>query len=186
MLFRSVAALSVGTLIAFGLLGSATKSEATSVFIDVASSSYDTDTGVQSDIVCSPPQTSTYDVPRFDLYWWILAANPYVVVADAAPPVFDENGYSSDVFGWISSSVRSTQQGPELYSVTDYCAQAALYDQGSDENSYQNQEDVYNATVPSWFVGLGIHMLMAAGALFWAWRRTSTPARKLAAGSRIA
>jgi hypothetical protein len=40
--------------------------------------------------------------------------------------------------------------------------------------------------VPSWFVGLAIHVLLGAGALAWAWRRSEVPARRLAAGSRIA
>ena len=181
-----VAALSVGTLITFTLLGSATRSEATSVFIDVASSSYDSDTGAQSDIVCAPPVTSTYQVPRFDLYWWVLAANPYVVVADSSPTASDESGYPADVFGWISYAVRSAQESPELHNVNDYCAQAALPNQGYNGDTTPDPRDVYDRTVPSWFVGLGIHLLMGAGALFWAWRRTSTPARRLPAGSRIA
>ena len=41
-------------------------------------------------------------------------------------------------------------------------------------------------TVPSWFVGLGIHLLLAAGALWWAIARTRTPARRLPRGTRIA
>ena len=182
-----VAALSIGTLIAFGLLGSATRSDAVYISTDIAASSYDTETGAQSDIVCSPPVTSTYPVARFDLYWWILAANPYVVVADSSPAAFDENGYTEELFGWISSAVRSAQEAPELYNVNDYCAQMQSPDEGSyDESSSTTPRDIYDRTVPSWYVGLGIHLLMGAGALFWAWLRTLTPARKLPAGSRIA
>jgi hypothetical protein len=87
-----VATLSLGTLIAFALIGTATQQEATSVNYQIVESTYDEQTGTQSDIVCSTAQTSTYNVPRFDYFWWILAANPYVVLADAAPSSFDDGG----------------------------------------------------------------------------------------------
>jgi ABC-type transport system involved in multi-copper enzyme maturation permease subunit len=188
-----VAALSLGTLIAFALLGTATQQQATSVSYQVLSSTFDEQTGKQSDIVCSTAQTSTYDVPRFDYFWWILAANPYVVVADAAPGTFNDDGYPSDLFGQIAVAVRSAQAAPELFSEYNDCEMAAT---GSyrDSGMYSGQayqpeptaQETYDASVPSWFVGLATHLLLGAGALAWAWRRTRTPAIKLPTGSRIA
>jgi hypothetical protein len=43
-----------------------------------------------------------------------------------------------------------------------------------------------SSTVPSWFVGLGLHLLLAAAILAGAWRALLTPARKLPRGSRVA
>ncbi|QYF72174.1 ABC transporter permease [Cryobacterium sp. PAMC25264] len=179
-----VALLSLGTLISFGLLGTATQSTRTSVDRTVVSSTYDDETGTQTDVVCSEPTTSTYQTPRFDYYWWILAANPYVVLADAAPGEFDARGNTVDMFGGIAVAVRSAQLPPELYSENNYCNPGAFT--VDDSSGYRSSQETYDSTVPSWFVGLGIHLLLGAGALLWAWRRTNTPARRLPTGSRIA
>jgi len=40
--------------------------------------------------------------------------------------------------------------------------------------------------VPSWFVGLGLHILLGAGLIVWGIARTRTPAHRLPRGSRIA
>ncbi|TFB91172.1 ABC transporter permease [Cryobacterium sp. TMT1-3] len=198
-----VAALSLGTLIAFALLGTATQQQATSVNYYVVSSTFDEATGRQSDIVCSTAETTTFDVARFDYYWWILAANPYVVVADAAPGTFNDDGYPTDLFGQIAVGVRSAQAPPELFTESNGCEEAAQssfndgrYTDGSfsDGGMYSGQtygtgptsQEIYDGAVPSWFIGLTMHLLLGAGALTWAWRRTRTPALHLSAGSRIA
>ena len=53
--------------------------------------------------------------------WWLLAANPYVVIADAAPGGGDE-----DVFSMIKLGVRSAQAGPQ--QPIDECWSARTYD----------------------------------------------------------
>jgi len=50
----------------------------------------------------------------------------------------------------------------------------------------ETPQDVYDRSVPSWFVGLTINALLGGAALFWAWRRTEVPARRLPSGSRVA
>ncbi|WP_353827165.1 ABC transporter permease [Agromyces sp. SYSU T0242] len=181
-----IAALSVGTLIAFGLGGASAQSEvrATNTYVDWAAVERD---GVPpgADAPCLPPETWTYEVPRFDHVWGVLAANPYVVVADAAPPVFDRNGTPTDLFTWIAVGVRQAQHAPELEEVFDECAGwtpsgAIVPDRA------ETPEELHRRSVPSWFVGLGIHVLLATGALAWAVRRTATPATRLPRGSRIA
>lgn len=179
-----VAALSVGTLIAFGLLGSVTTSTVKETYIGYEADEYDEATGAPIDPVCLDPEIRTYDQPRFDLYWGILAANPYVVIADAAPGGFDSNGSPTNLFSTMSSGVRSLQSPPELERVIDDCnggepGMTYLADQPT-------PEETHDAAVPSWFVGLGIHVLLAAGALWWACVRTRTPAKRLPKGSRIA
>ncbi|TFD57239.1 ABC transporter permease [Cryobacterium suzukii] len=184
--YLMVAALSLGTLIAFALLGTATQQEATSVSYQVVESIYDEQTGKQSDIVCSTPETSTYNVPRFDYFWWILSANPYVVVADAAPGSFDAGGHPTDLFGQIAVGVRSAQVPPELYTEYNGCQEAANGYADRQFDSGPTPQEIYDGAVPSWFIGLFIHLLLGAGALTWAWRRTRTPATHLPSGSRIA
>jgi len=45
---------------------------------------------------------------------------------------------------------------------------------------------VFERTVPSWFVGLLIHLVLASLAMWGAIARTRTPAGALPTGSRIA
>jgi hypothetical protein len=47
-------------------------------------------------------------------------------------------------------------------------------------------EEQIRGTVPSWFVGLGIQLVIAGGLFAGAWSRTRTPARRLPPGTRIA
>ena len=160
-----IAALSVGTLITFGLLGAATQSDTTYT--------YKSQTGTD----CSAINVSYSRVPRFDHYWGILAANPYVILADAAPPSFNDYGQPQDLFTAIAVGVRQVQKAPPLETTYDDCAPPI---------HQQTPEEIYESAVPSWFVGLTIQLVLAAGALFWAWRRTDTPAQRLATGMRVA
>ncbi len=83
-----IAALCVGSLISFGLLTIVTRSDVVVTQTSVSSTSGDPATADPSQIQCDPPTTYTYPVPRYDYYWWLLASNPYVVVADATPGSF--------------------------------------------------------------------------------------------------
>ena len=183
-----VAALSIGTLIAFTLGGLAFQSQQTQTYIGIDYSvggEFDPVTGLPEEIVCLEPETYTYPVPRFDYVWGILAANPYIVLADAAPTSFDTNGIPQDLFGSIALGVRSAQLTPDLNSVTDECA-AALAGDPSGAYEFETPQQIFERTVPSWFVGLLIHLVLAAAALAGAIARTRTPAGALPTGSRVA
>lgn len=185
-----VAAFAIGSLIGFGLVGASFTSEATNTYRDVA---YDpvtgepecqdgsSDCGNPEQMVCGEWQTDTYNVPRFDRVWWLLAANPFVILGDAVPARFDAGGYPVDVFGWVKSGVRGAQHPPSLETSWDGCA---AWDAAADEAL--TPEQIVENSVPSWFVGLGVQALLAAGLLWWAWARTRTPARTLPPGTRIA
>lgn len=162
-----VAGLVIGTLIAFALGGMAVRSEATSY-----SRPYDS----AGNVDCENWDTSTYEVPRFDLVWWVLAANPFVVLADATPTEFAAEGYPVDLFGQIKYGVRSAQLSP-LEQRWDEC---------DTDGGYRTPEDVIDSTVPSWFVGLGVQVVIAGSLFAGAWARTRTPARRLPPGTRIA
>lgn len=177
-----VAALSIGTLILFTLGGLAVQSQVKYTYIG-----YEGDeTGrVPSEVVCLAPDVSTYSMPRFDYFWGVLAANPYVVLADAAPTTFDRAGNATELFGYIKTGVRQAQLPPDLEPVTDECQRAEdglLYA----DYEYDTAEEIVAKTVPGWFVGLGIHVVLGALALLAGWSATRTPARRLAKGSRIA
>lgn len=162
-----VSAFVIGTLILFGLGGMAVRSEATSY-----SRPYD----ALGNVDCENWDVQTYDVPRFDLVWWALAANPFVVLADATPTEFSADGYPVDLFGQIKYGVRSAQQSP-LEQRWDECDPASLS---------PDAEDVIESTVPSWFIGLGVQVIVAGSLFAGAWARTRTPARRLPPGTRIA
>lgn len=179
-----IAALSVGTLIAFGLLGSVTRSTVVETYVGFDAPSYDDETGEPINPVCSEPVVNSYEVPRFDLYWGILAANPYVVLADSSPGGFDKDGNPTNLFSTLSTGVRSVQSPPELTVHNDECANAMNGWEFTDD--YKSAQQIHDEAVPSWFVGVAIHVLLAAGALWWAWARTKTPAGRLPKGSRIA
>jgi ABC-type transport system involved in multi-copper enzyme maturation permease subunit len=182
-----VALLSVGTLIAFGLAGTAIQSPATSVNRSIDWSQYeggeveyDPATGLPLDAECSVVSTYDYNVPRFDYVWWLLAANPYVVLADAAPTSYDAYGTPTDVFGFIKTGVRGAQQAPDLNPVYDEC------DPQSWGASWPSSREIIEDSTPSWFVGLAIHVVLAGALLIGAISATRTPARRLGPGSRIA
>ncbi len=164
-----VAALTIGTLIGFGLGGTALRTEATSY-----SRPYD----AAGNVDCDRWDEYTYETPRFDRVWWMLSANPFVVLADATPTVFDAHGWPVDLFGQIKYAIRSVQQ-PPVEQRWDECGDMMSY---PDDTAREVIED----TVPSWFVGLGIQVVIAGGLFAGAWARTRTPARMMPPGTRIA
>jgi ABC-type transport system involved in multi-copper enzyme maturation permease subunit len=170
-----VAALSIGTVIAFGLGGAVDRMTVTTTFTNATS--FD-ETGVGT--ACGAPEVSSYEVPRFDHFWGVLVANPYVVLADAVPTEFSPDGYPSDLFGNIKFGVRSAQLPPVPPLSYDACAPL------TNEPQQPVPEEIIASTVPSWFVGLIIQLIIATGALVAAWARTRTPTGRLGKGNRIA
>lgn len=169
-----VAGLSIGTLIVFVLAGIATQSTITST------TRYQDYTGSNGEGVCTQWQTNTYTTPRFDPYWSILMANPYVLLADATPTHYDRQGNVEDLFGGIKVGARQAQIAPELDQRNDYCDEATGYPEP------KSAKQIVDSTVPGWFVGGLIHLTLGAGILGLGIRATRTPAKKLATGSRIA
>jgi ABC-type transport system involved in multi-copper enzyme maturation permease subunit len=163
-----VAALVIGTLIAFGLGGAAIRTEVTH---------YERGWDASGEPICDSWEEYTYEQPRLDYVWGFLAANPFVVMADATPTEFDHDGYPRDMFGQIKYGVRMAQKAPGSER-WDAC------DGGYD--TQPSPEEQMRDTVPSWFVGLGIQLVIAGGLFAGAWSRTRTPARRLPPGTRIA
>jgi ABC-type transport system involved in multi-copper enzyme maturation permease subunit len=191
-----VAAFVIGTLIAFALGGTAVRTEVTSHYRWAEGpASYDCGPGTDDPgcmeiggdpwLQCGQWQTSTYEIARFDQVWWILAANPFVVLADATPTTYDAHGMPRDVFGQIASWVRIAQIPPETETWTDDCGNGYGRDP-SDGSTQPSMEEQVEGTTPSWFVGLAVQLVVAALLLWGGWARTRTPARTLPPGTRVA
>jgi hypothetical protein len=92
-------------------------------------------------------------VPRFDYVWWLLSANPFVILGDATPTRFTEYGYPDDLFGSLKLSVRSAQLPPSLEQRWDDCAPGTYLD-----STQPTPRQIIDETVPSWFVGLAVQV----------------------------
>jgi ABC-2 type transport system permease protein len=173
--YLSVFALTLGTLIVFGL---ATVATTQTRVVHFSTGDPSAPAGC-----CSSEETVT----RTDLTWWILAPNPFVVLADAAPVVverppicrsFGTRGSirtfctpqpqsGVDPLGDISRSVRSLRSPPGLQS------NIAQFQTPGGENLV-------------WPYGLGFDVLLGAFMFGVATRRLRTPRRTLPRGVRLA
>jgi ABC-2 type transport system permease protein len=150
--YLTVAALTVGTLIAFALIGPLSTETYTETMPDGGS--------------------YTYQVERTDRVWWLLAPNPFVVLADSAPHVpprvttygdrIEVDDY--DPLSAIGREVRDTRRPPDFVYTSGEQAQAPAV----------------------WPYGLGFDVLLGVGAVVVTTLRLRTPARRLARGVRIA
>ena len=169
--YLTVFALAAGTAITFGL---------------VTASTQQTVTG--SSRLCDGPGANctetSYEttVARPDRTWWLLAPNPFVVLADSAPagPVHRErlpNGQvvevpaDVDVLGSLSRELHRIRATP--HRVEDQYGTAFVVPDGVTGG-------------PVWPLGLGIDLALAAGALWLTTVRLRTPTRRLARGQRVA
>ncbi len=127
-------------------------------------------------------ETNTYisEQPRTDLYWWLLAANPYVIVADSAPSpgADDANAYWGDgILSSLKQGVRMLRLGSETSN--DDCRPGV-----SEDELYRQQQ--LDGLSPLWPWGLAFQALLAAGSVAIAVRRTAVPYGTLPTGSRVA
>jgi hypothetical protein len=131
-----------------------------------------------------PGQCRLVSAPRSVLHtertWWLLAANPFVVVADSAPPArFDGGVGVADPLTSIRDGVRQARLGPE--PVVDECFGVEGYsplDSG--------REQAADALPATWPYGLGLDLALGAGFTLVAVRRLRAPARTLPRGTRVA
>jgi ABC-type transport system involved in multi-copper enzyme maturation permease subunit len=117
--------------------------------------------------------TETMDVSHTELTWWILAASPYVVVSDAAPPPSNDR-FGDDPLTGIRNGVRELRLGPE--ENRDWCSDTV-------DNGRATERESLSST---WPYGLAIDLLLAAGFAVLTVRRLRTPTRRLPRGTRVA
>ena len=175
--YLSVFALAVGTLIVFGLV--------TAVTAESTTMTYENDcTGAPADSGCVEGlQAYETTQARTDRTWWLLAPNPFVVLADAAPQLpaeperYDDVGTTVqardlDPLGTIGRAVRDLRRTPDT-----------TVDDGGLLGSPPAEERRPPAL---WPTGLAIDVLLGVGALVLTERRLRTPTRNLPKGQRVA
>ncbi|WP_438353688.1 ABC transporter permease [Microbacterium sp. CJ88] len=134
---------------------------------------------VEPEYTCGGWSTYRSVQPRPDLVWWMLAPNPFLILADATPTEF-RDGNPVDLFGNLKVFIRGMQIAPQTLTEFDGCARA------TGDYTYPTSEERIAGTAPSWFVGLALQLVLAALLIWRAWARTRTPARRLPPGTRIA
>ena len=174
--YLTVFALTIGTGIAFGLATLLTQDTAAATS-EVCG--YD-ESGNPQPGACRQEGYET-SVPRPDRVWWLLAPNPFAVLADSAPAgplrreqrpdgTTEEVGVPIDPLGAMSRGLHQIRVRPVL--------QTGPY------SSYEVPSNAVGAAV--WPTGLGIDLLLAAGAVWLTTRRLRTPVSRLPRGQRIA
>jgi hypothetical protein len=116
--------------------------------------------------------------------WWLLAASPYVVLADAAPTPSGLRDYDFDPLTAIRTGVRDARLGSDRE--IDHCA-TDLNDQQAFFDAQQRQRAADRERLGvTWPFGLAADL--ALGGLFSviAVRRLRTPTRTLPRGTRVA
>jgi ABC-type transport system involved in multi-copper enzyme maturation permease subunit len=189
-----VAALTFGTLIAFGLGMMVSQGTVQANQAYYKNSYVETGPGTSTDPLQGPgapdlPQDITdqdaqyachgpleeHQAPRTDRVAWLLGMNPFVVVADAIPypdrALHSNQSYSVGMFESISQGARYVQAGPEA---TYQCANGKV------------TAPYVSPQAPLWPLGLGLQLVVAAGLMALGWRALRTPARKLPKGTRVA
>jgi len=167
--YMLVALLSIGTVIAFGLSTPLVRGTV-EANMPQWEDAYTQPSGTESEFSCVGPLFEV-DVYHTDRTAWLLAANPFVVLADALP--YSDDGMSGGPLQGIGQAVRYAQAGAE--SSGPQCI-----------NGEPRAFDAPASSFPIWPLGLTVQFAGAALALVLAWRRLRTPAQRLAAGTRIA
>lgn len=108
--------------------------------------------------------------------WWLLAINPFVIVADGSF-VPEEGPYSGSPFAGLRESVRQARQGS-----------TGVYNECWGANGLEDPPvDVPDPSrAPIWPWGLGVDLALGAAGVAVAVRRLSIPQATLPRGTRVA
>jgi ABC-2 type transport system permease protein len=190
--YVAVFALTVGTPIAFGLATALTTERVT----ETVQASCPSESALQglpdldrASILADCGRTQSYQTTRArtDRIWWLLAPNPFVVLADAAPQLapetaterqrrqaLEESGIhrtnlrDSDPLGALGRSVRGLRKPPT--------GSSGLF----------TSAVVGSRRQPIWPWGLAFDVALGAGAIWLTTRQLRTPTRDLPRGQRVA
>lgn len=164
--YLTVFALTFGTLIAFGLATALTTEKHTETFRGEGSAA----------------ETYTTQRARTDRTWPLLAPNPFVVLADAAPRLPRRRDPATgrslprplDPLGSLGDAVRDARRAPADSPV------------GGDTGGTTVGRPVPGETGPVWPLGLGVNVVLGIGAGTLTVRRLRMPTYKLGRGVRVA
>jgi ABC-type transport system involved in cytochrome c biogenesis permease component len=168
--YLSVAFLCLGTLVFFGLSVPLVQTE-DEVQVLQTPESYDFSSSTPLPRSDCEVVTAVRSRTHTEYTWWLLAANPYVVVADAAPRSPD----SEDVLSLIGLGARTARDGAR--GPVDECFAAA-----------QTSDDLIDEPTsgPVWPIGLALNLVLGGLGLTLAVLRLRTPVGTLPRGTRIA
>jgi hypothetical protein len=117
--------------------------------------------------------------------WWLLAINPFVIVADAAPEARgDAATYSFDPLGGIRTAVREARTGPS--GEVDYCSGNYPGVDGWEASPLSPVAERQPDRSVVWPWGLAANLLLGGAGLAIAVRRLTIPQRTLPRGTRVA
>lgn len=200
--YLAVFGLTIGTAITFGLATAITTEKYTATYTDAcpAPSSLPSDLpqSQRDTILASCGKTQTYQETRSrtDRTWWLLAPNPFVILADAAPQlppltaaqrrqrqadeqrgIFRQDARNIDPLGGLGRAVRSLRKPPTptVRSVGSYS-----------QETLTTQRPTREQRRPVWPWGLAADVLLAGLSLWVTARRLATPSRTLPKGQRVA
>ena len=198
--YLSLAALVFGTVIAF-LLGAVIMTEEVRVTVRGIPDSY-WNAEVAPPLEGQPPQPTEADCTTFtrqqtvahtERIWPLLALNPFVVVADAAPSRISETGTFAGGFTpmrWISDGSREARDGADDPGrVIDECTENVAGSEVEFERAQRSRDAADRARRDDnavWPWGLGFLVALGVGSVLVAERRVRTPVRRLPSGTRIA
>jgi hypothetical protein len=133
-------------------------------------------------------ETQTMDQAHTERTWWLLAINPFVVLADAAPQARDDVSLAGDPLSAIRSGVRLARTGPA--QELDFCTGMFGFGSAGPDGVPVEVESPVEEPEPDrsvvWPYGLAANLLLGAGGLVVAVRRLAIPQRRLARGTRVA
>jgi hypothetical protein len=126
-------------------------------------------------------QTAQRQQQHTERSWWLLGANPFVVVADSAPAAERRPGVPlDDPLTAIRNGVRELRLGPPAVVEECYLNQASY-----DAEQAQRQSE-RNALAATWPYGLAADLALGAGFTAIAVVRLRAPSRRLPRGTRVA
>jgi hypothetical protein len=171
--YLTTAALAVGTLIAFAIAIPLTEER---TYVDAEYGGY-----------------YTYQTHE-ERVWWLLAPNPFVILADAAPRVPPKITRDGDIImiddydplSQISRQVRRLRVGPEYFydgSLACDVVEVTPENPGGVSRCVEPQRP---PELPVWPYGVAFSALLGAGALVVTTLRLRTPTHRLPKGVRVA
>ncbi len=202
--YLTVAALTFGTVIAF-LISMPIMSTQQSVRVKVLPDSFFQQTQPANPDGTNPIEPTAADcvyvvreqsVLHTERTWWMLALNPFVVVADAAPSRKPVTYLGFEPLQMISDGARMARLGttpdsnnecwPELQQSQVQLAPGQVDGAPQDNPQQQRERERLNKVPAVWPYGFVFLGLIGAASTWVAVRRLRTPMRKLPRGTRIA
>ena len=201
--YVAVFALTLGTLITFGLTTAITTEKYTETYgaqpCPDANQLAAMDPILRAQILgtCGRPTPVETSRARTDRTWWLLAPNPFVILADAAPQLpplsaeekrrratgdYVQDARDIDPLGGIGRAVRDLRKPPApVHDTFSYGSDSPDSIQLTAKQVAQQRE-----RKPVWPWGLAFDVLLATLALWLTTRRLATPTRNLPKGQRVA